>query len=268
MAAVEDLKIPLELAELAEELRRKSLLGNSSRLPLMNQLWQTFLPLLMPRFSAITPLAEALSNALYHLCLGPSARPEEWLLRLNRGLPDCQQPQTLLDLAEVCAWLAGQPERRERALEILQTLPDALLESVFLSSWSASALRAGLQASAWWHPEGLKQTPAAWDPNRAVVHVMGGFRGWGGPFLFPPHLYLAAEQIWVQSGNEVWQILADVFGWKLKRSKYLPGHAVPAQALSDPDHPASGLFLAEGNGFQVLASLNSFKLQLLAPIHR
>jgi hypothetical protein len=189
MAAVEDLKIPLELAELAEELRRKSLLGNSSRLPLMNQLWQTFLPLLIPRYPTITPLAEALSNALYHLSLSPSARPEEWLLRLNRGLPDCQQAQTLLDLAEVCAWLAGLPERREPALAILQTLPDALLESVFLSPWSASALRAGLQASAWWHPEGLSQTPVAWDPSLAVVHVMGGFRGWGGPFLFPPSLF-------------------------------------------------------------------------------
>lgn len=266
MAPVEDLKVPLELAELAEELRRKSLLGNSSRLPLMNQLWQTFLPLLIPRYPAITPLAEALSNVLYHLCLSPSARPEEWLLRLNRGWPDCQQPQTLLDLAEVCAWLAGLPERREQALDKLPDLPDPLLEALFESPYQASELREGLCASAWWHPEGLNQTQASWLANRPVLHVMGGFRGWGGPFLFPPSLYLASEQIWVQSGNEVWQILADVFGWKLKRGKCLPDHAEPADALSDPDQPESGLFLAQGNGFQVLASLNSFKLQLLAPM--
>lgn len=275
MAAVEDLTLAPELADLsslAQELRSRSLLGPQSRLPALNQLWQELLPKIARQWPQRPLLiwAEALSNALYHLCLTPGARPEDWLKRMQRGLAACPSLEQVLGLAEVCAWLAGLPERRELALHQLKHWPDALLEALFDSELPAAELRQGLQQSAWWHPE--RQTP-----DTICVHALGGFRGWGGPFLFPPELFIAPGQVWIQSGEVCWQIVADAFGAQLKRKQSLPPEA-EAVLFPMPENspfseraqahfclPTSALHLAQSDDLCAVVSPQSFKLLVAGP---
>lgn len=274
MAAVEDLTLPPELAvlkELAQELTRKHLLGPQSRLPLMNRLWQEILPQLSLEIDLV-PLAEALSNALYHLCLSPSARPQDWLAYLQSGLAHGQNSSTellatdLLAFAELCAWLSGMAALRERALGHLALLSDAWLACLWPGRFQPEILRQSL-AQRWWHPD---RTPAqSPSPAWQNVHILGGFRGWGGPFLLPPQLFTAQGEIWIQSESESWRMYADSFGWQLSRQSGLPTGAQTAQTLTAsqlaalstqvPTLPPEPV-LAAGQDIWVLASPLSFQL--------
>jgi len=275
MAAVEDLSVPLALSELAQELERKRLLGPQSRLPLMNRLWQELLPALEQQAPVPVALAEALSNALYHLCLRPAARPEAWLQHLLTGRLTCHQSQELLDLSVVAAWLAGLPELRANALQKLAGFPDLRLESLFLGRFSASELRLGLNSSPWWHPD-HSPPPGTGAAELRLCHVLGAFRGWGGPFLLPPQLSGKDGACFVSSGTDHWQLQADAFGWLLKRCNHLPVPQQPAQpwpareafwqglkclAPAELPNPICGL---AGSDFLALASTQSFQICVLA----
>lgn len=217
MVAVENLNSSFWLAELRElehDLSQKQLLGPRARWPVMNRLWQELLlPVAVSEAVLPRSVAAALSNVLWHLCLTPAARPETWLAHMLRLRQFCTSVEHWLGLAQAAAWLSGLPEQRARALATLQQLPTALVEALFENRAASAELLTGLQADRWWNP----WISGGSAPRLQLIHHFGCFRGWGGPFLFPPQLYTCAQEILVRSGSETWWLLADAFGWQLKR---------------------------------------------------
>jgi hypothetical protein len=249
MAPVEDLNLnPLQgsfsasVSELMDDLKKKHLLGPGSRLPLLNSLWEAILPRVFEAFEAFEAtspvfIAKSLTNTLYHLCLSPSSDPEGWLKQMKQGLVFFQNSYEMLDFAFVTAWMAGLPHLRAQSLEKLDSLGDSLLAVLFEDTLSANELRLGLKSSAFWHPQYEKKEIIATAESACIdlslVHRIGSFRGWGGPFILPPTLYTHNGHCFVQSHSDSWILSADAFGWCLNRIPNLPVACEPALAIDN-----------------------------------
>jgi hypothetical protein len=119
----------------------------------------------------------------------------------------------------VLAWLAGLAHARESAIAVWEKLPKSLARAalgVESGSKSREQLRRDLDDP--WHLPGAPPT----EPALRVVASFGGFRGYGGPFLTPPRVFVARQQLWAADAENAWSLHADCFGLTLQRTASPP----------------------------------------------
>jgi hypothetical protein len=196
----------------------------------------------------------SLANAIIHLDRY-DAPTDQWLNRVETAAT-CGNTTTTLRAGQVAAWTLGLTHFRESALGVASTLSSEAL-------WAALGVTPNLSM-----PEALKQLQDDrwWRPGRspstepAVAHLVGGFRGFGGPFLAPPRVGTFNGQIVVCSADEAWTLHADAWGATLTRtdardialtasnSAVVPPELRPSSVAAVPDITA----LTIATSYQVL----------------
>ncbi|HEY3449200.1 MAG TPA: hypothetical protein VGK67_22780 [Myxococcales bacterium] len=244
------------LFDLSVELVSRDIVGPSSRNPRVVEAWRTLLPALAARLAdGPARVAGAMTNAAYNLGLEPSARAADWLTWMGEIGPRCPGVAELLSCGQVLAWRSGLAHYRESALEAWKTLPDSLAREVLgLPRGSAADKEAlAVELADPWHPPGSTALP----PRLKVVGQVGGFRGFGGPFLTPPRAFAFEGHVFAADCEHAWSIHADCFGKTLQRSPTAPGderQMGPAMVEADGKVSFAGLTatlpeLAGASGF-------------------
>lgn len=210
------------LYDLALDLFRQDLLGPNARTAAVPLAWTDVLPKL-GAFVAIDPLraVASISNAAYNLEQTPGAGPTEWMARLLQIAASLPTPDldALLRAGQVAAWRSGMAHFRSSALAACSDLAEPLVRAALGLSEPVAvpAALAGLRVDRWHQPG----EPARTEPR--VMGELGGFRGFGGPFLTLPRLVANVDGLFVQEGERVWLLSADSFGATL-----LPFHGAGA----------------------------------------
>jgi hypothetical protein len=180
---------------------------------------------LLPRLAALLAscprqIAGAVSNALWNLSRMPGARPGQWLEEVDRLAPRCGDPATLLRVGQVLAWRAGMAHFREGALSICAALEPALARAALglgEGGPDLGTVLGRLREDPWLRPAAVTDREG---PRRelGLVAEVGGFRGFGGPFVRPPVVAAVGGQILASDGEGTWVLCADVFGATLHRT--------------------------------------------------
>lgn len=176
--------------------------------------WREVLP------SAAAAIAEqparviaSLTNATHQLASTESADVDRWIRALQAAAPQCATADELLSVGQAIAWQCGLAHYREGALSALRSLPASLACTVLaIDSSQYETTFKRLQDDRWFDPS----RPDA--ESLRIVRNAGAFRGFGGPFLQPPLLKSADNGWLVQSAEDYWFLVADVFGATLHRS--------------------------------------------------
>ncbi len=264
--------------------------------------------LLAETFPAVRPLLlarpqqlpGALSNAVENL--GPAGAA------FARGItalaPHLQRPEELLDAGAVLAWRLGEARLRGGALDRAARLPAPVaLGALGIPDWPAETLPlvlAGLRDDGW-HRPGEILSPATRDvlaraergridklaeelskradaaPARwRLAGRLGNFVGFGGHFEQPPLLLevqeeAGAHRFHVRSGDAVFRIDADVFGWVCTPSAAAAERVAKPQASFDPGGGGAGLrrdrvtSAVVRSGVAALTLADSFRVRVLVP---
>ena len=116
---------------------------------------------------------------------------------------------------------------RDAALDILASCPDTVCPALGAGRCSAAELAARARTERWWWP----------GTTRPARHVVGGFRGDGGPWLERPRPHCADDQAWyVVADGLLWAISADVHGAAVvPAGTATTGATAPTTDLPGPD---------------------------------
>ncbi len=207
--------------------------------------WQRLLPL-AERSLAPRTLVATLSNAVLLLQARVSDNVQRWISGMERVMADCTLDE-LQKVGLVLAWMSGLAEARAAALDALSALPAPLcLRALDLPPEAdARALINMLRSSRWFLPT------RPWSPPRLTTAAkLGGFRGFGGPFLVPPTLAKLDGQWLATDGRDVYAVHVDAFGAELRHTSApltafsrLPG---PGPVIGDGKVQAGGQTLSLG----------------------
>jgi hypothetical protein len=215
------------LYEFSLELLGKALWG---RHPVLDEGWRSLLGGL-PRHLAAAPrqFAGSVTNALIHLEQAPAARPGWWIADMRRLGETGPDVAALLEAGEVAAWRAGLAHYRDGALEMCARLDPPLARTALgLAEDGGPPLETivrRLRDDPWVHPAAVGETKE--DRPLRIMARVGGFRGFGGPFLTPPTVTYVEGQFFVSDQESCWQLTADLFGATL--------HRLGAAAPTGPD---------------------------------
>ncbi len=98
-----------------------------------------------------------------------------------------------------------------------------------------------------WRPGTAERRPAL-----RLIGRVGGFRGFGGPFLAPPRLVSDGARLWAVDGEDGYALHADCFGQMVVRAQGAPGRSAPGTELGV--HPDGTVVLGDvGARFPELA---------------
>lgn len=190
------------------ELIGRDLVGPDCRIALVNRAWRTLLGGL-PHITAVAaePFARAVTNAVHALAGHRTADPAFWIAPLADLGPAIPDLQTLQACGVVAAWRAGMAHYRGAALDAAEMLPPAMAASLLnLPELAVPKLISAWRADPW--------ASKAVGPSRRPrqVAMVGGFRGFGGPFLTPPRVSFSDGQFIVSDVERRWEMIADRFG--------------------------------------------------------
>jgi hypothetical protein len=226
------------LFDLSLELLGGEVLGPTARRPAPGQVWTEVLPAMAPLLAREPRrVAAALTNAAVHVAAEPGARPGQWLECVRRAGEVCRTVDELLAAGQAAAWRAGLAHFREGALAALRSLELApALRALGLRDGdygSRELLDVALRER--WRDPGA---PASGVPALACVARVGGFRGFGGPFVTPPQAFVAEGALCVADEEGCWSLFADAFGCTFRRrSRPAPD---PAEGTAAPRLEADG----------------------------
>jgi hypothetical protein len=207
------------LYDLAVDLLAKDALGPASRHPAINRAWAELGPA-AARFLVQEPrlAAAALSNAAYHLAQETGTGLDRWLEDMKRLAPLCPDAAAFLAVGQVIAWRAGLAHFRASAIQVWHRLPEPLGQAALGIDPAASPppREALIQALAdpWQDPAGAG---SARKFELALVARVGGFRGFGGPFISPPEVTQTEGTILAFDREYCHALYADAFGAVFKR---------------------------------------------------
>ena len=216
------------LFDLSLELVAREYLGPGARYPLMDAAWHDLLPRI-PHLMIKAPyrLAASISNGVYNLCEEKSADPRGWIDLMIACGQDCSSVESFLELGQAAAWRFGLAHFREGALAIWNNLPEKLKLAVL-----GLPENTRLENDAWsdlladpWRPPSLLGRGGG-TKKLDLAAIVGGFRGFGGPFIRPPQVTVVDGRIFAFDSEFCWSVHADFFGATLKRF----GRDVPSGA--------------------------------------
>ncbi len=235
------------LYEVSLELCAKGLIGERSRVPGFGDAWAALLGAVAGLLAAAPRVvAPSLTNALYNLMVAPGVRWRAWTDDLRGLAPLCADAEALLGAGQVLAWRAGLAHFREGALDVSARLPTPVARAALGVAPGGAPpvdeLVERLRRDPWLHP-GRAAEAAEGGRALRLVAAVGGFRGFGGPFIRPPAVAVAEGRFLVSDGDEVWVLAADVFGATLRRT---PGAAPPVPPSAK--RLEAGEFTVDGEG--------------------
>lgn len=143
------------------------------------------------------------------------------LRRFAQHVPSAP-PQWQSVLTALAAWRAGVVRLRVSAVaggrELLAARPDAaphLGAALALPPESVGPTLSGLSADPFWWPGAAPHHEPPHRRRTPRVDAVGGFVGFGGPFLAPPQSVAGTERpdrFVVRAGRQHWLLLLDVCG--------------------------------------------------------
>lgn len=242
----------LVLYDLSLELLAKDVFGPNARRPAALGVWTDVLPAVAPLLAREPArVAASLTNAALRVSGVPGARPAEWLACIRRAGPACASVDELLAAGLVAAWRAGLAHARERALEAIRagalSLPAALVALGRPDGACADLASLAESLADPWRAAGTPPVP----PALACVARVGGFRGFGGPFVEPPEVFTSGGRLCVADAEGCWSLHADAFGATLLR-RPRPA-ADPAAAAPRPDRQGAMRWQGVSGAFPFLA---------------
>ena len=218
----------LALYDISLELLSHSCLGPSPRHPEVKRAWLELLPVI-PKLLGRDPsaVARSVSNAAYNLAVS-RGDGNAWMELMRRAAPLCPDPEVFLRAGQAAAWRAGLAHFRDSALEVWKELPLPLRYVVLGFSEEQEkppleTLEAAM-ADPWQRPD----RPGG-KPGLAIVGRVGGFRGFGGPFLSPPETAVAGGTLLAFDSECCWTLHADCYGATFQRW----GRDLPDEARAD-----------------------------------
>lgn len=200
-----------ELYTLLLELMAKKLMGSKAPHPWVEEVWGMLpsAPLLLAE--APRKVVVSLCNAAWNLGIEPAARPERWIKGMRNLAPLCGNAEEWLQVGLVQGWRHGLAWMRNGAVETWKILPDALkLAALEIGDVAIEQVERDLE-DPWLKPG--KVTGA----RILKLRMLGGFRGFGGPFLLPPRVEAREGNLYAVSGDVWWAIHADYFGATVRR---------------------------------------------------
>jgi hypothetical protein len=237
-------------------------------------------------------LPGALSNAVENL----GQRGEAFACRIAEISAAVEQPDALLYAGVVLAWRLGDARLRQAALRIAPRIPAAqFLHQMGLTEWPEAAAPLVLETlknDGWRLPEqrfppatllaldrmspaqrsALAQpsTTGKKKPSWQIAARLGNFRGFGGAFTEPPLLLASGgesdrHRFWVRSGDGVYRIDADAYGW-ICRPDAVNFPPCPVKVKDGAGLPAattSALVLDELIAF---TRSDSYRIRILLPV--
>lgn len=209
------------LFDLSLDLVARDLAGPGARHPGISLLWRELLPQI-PVFVAEggRDFVAALSNAIHNLAIQPAADHMRWLDRMEDLAPGAGGVDELLRLGQVLAWVCGMAHYRETAIEAWRGLPFTLRQrSLYLDATADPEEVEERLSLRWWAPS--HAFADRWTPR--VVATVGGFRGFGGPFMCPPGVFQVEGRLYLVDSEACFSLHADCFGAVLLRQ----GAALP-----------------------------------------
>jgi hypothetical protein len=207
--------------------------------------------------SAPQELLGALGNAILRLSRVKPEAVRPFVSTLVELGSRCPSLETYLDLGTVAAWRLGHTLLRDAAVARLAALPDAIgpllfgLDASQAAAWSEVAAR--LAADPWLDPA----APAG-PPRLAVVGAVGGFVGFGGPFLKPPTIVKHGDMLVAFDEERAVRIVADRFG--------LATAAFAATRDFAPDAAGKSAARLDGRGNVAFQGLSLADPRLLEPV--
>jgi hypothetical protein len=275
-----------ELFDISLDLFGGSILGGESDLPVMDRLWRQLLPGIA-RFVARDPhrVVGSLCNGLLQIQWQTGHGAENWLKRMLAIAPACASSQQLLDAGKVLGWTCGMAQFRGAALRLARQIDrDLLIDILGLAETTASEDLERLIDQ--WEHDPWSSPPTDAPPARRLRQVakIGAFRGFGGPFLFPPTVLATQGRLLVGDTESQWQLHADRFGsyfhrvgeGKLRRQNSKAGKSDPNIATDGivtwnggrfPFPQLAGSTTAAFDGVTLAVTLpNSFHIFLLAMV--
>ncbi len=190
------------------ELMARDLLGPRCRIAAVNDAWQTLLGGL-PHVTAeaADPFARTVTNAVHAVESHASADAAAWMTRLSEVRHLVDGLETFRKCGIVAAWQAGMAQYRDAGLDAAATLSEATVATLMqVPQPAVASLIAALRRDPWAEP----QAQAARAPR--CVAAVGGFRGFGGPFLTPPLAVTHGRRLVVFDAERAWELIADRFG--------------------------------------------------------
>lgn len=234
VAAVEPNRVAAVVAslyEIALDLLGRDYLGPQARYPDIVAAWRRLLPVL-PRLLAAAPAAVAgtVTNAVRSLAALPGASPDRWIGRMAALGPEIADVAGLRDAGAIVAWQCGLAPLRQAALGIAARLPPAAAAPALgIPAGSTQPVAKALdrlQRDPWWAP-GTAAGAGAGAQALRIVATVGGFKGFGGPFLSPPQILASHGAFYAFDREFVWRLHADRFGAVFLR--HGPAAALPQQ---------------------------------------
>jgi hypothetical protein len=177
--------------------------------PVIQSIWRDVLPASLPlALSQPRDTLGKLFNAALNLLAINGARPEQWARDMARLAGRCGDLATLSSLGQVLAWRCGAAHFRTGALRAASGLPaDLAAEALALAQeQEITAALAHLEDDIWFDPARPD------DNGLRVMHEIGGFTGFGGPFAVPPEVRVVESGFVVRSTERHWHLSADAFG--------------------------------------------------------
>jgi hypothetical protein len=216
------------LYDISLDLVAKGFFGREMKYPALSRGWmQMFVAL--PHLLASDPalFAASVSNALYNLSTTAGARPAYWIDAMTAIGRGCADVRAFLEAGKAVAWRSGMAHFREGALEACRNLsPEMARAALSIPAANASPIRVildELSADPWLAPAEAGG-PARPARRLKIVSAAGGFRGFGGFFKRPPGVIERDGEIVAYDGEDLWVIVADIFGATLHRA----GSELPA----------------------------------------
>lgn len=195
--------------DIALNLVGRDLAGPHTHNQRMNRLWQDIFPAIALRVAENPQLIlGALSNALVNIEALPSARPDQWLVTMQKSAPQAASSEHLLSIGVLAAWCCGAAHFRQAALRAAATLPETLVQDLLGvdKKIPLSVLIQNLENNPWW----LLQLQTA--DEQSIQKEVGAFSGFGGYFSAPPQVRVNGDGFVVKSGDRYNILIADAYG--------------------------------------------------------
>lgn len=218
-----------QLYAVSLDLLGRDLVGPKCRHPVVDDGWRVLLAA-FPKITATQgdAFARAITNALHALATHGTADASLWLGHLAAAEGRVADLPAFMDCGVVAAWRVGMAQYRETALEAAARLPVTV---------AAALLRIPAQEVPRlirsWRTDPWAELRGAGPKAPLCVAAVGGFRGFGGPFLTPPVVVSQGERLVAFDAERSWTVVADRFG-----STLLPNRVEDYDAEDHPGHPS------------------------------
>ncbi len=190
------------------ELLARDLVGPRCRIAIVDDAWRVLLGgLPQVTAEAANPFARTVTNAVHAVEGHPSADATVWITRLSEVQHLIDDLESFWKCGIVAAWQAGMAQYRDAALDAAAALSEATVAALMdIPQPAVASIITALRRDPWAEP----QAPAARAPR--CVAAIGGFRGFGGPFLTPPLAVTHGRRLVVFDAERAWELIADRFG--------------------------------------------------------